>query len=250
MTDFSYQLYSSRNFPPMSDTLKMVAATGYTQVEGYGAMFSDDADLGALKAELDALGLSMPTAHIAVTLIQSRPERVIEIAKTLGLDTVFAPHIAEPERPVTASGWSEFGRELEAAGKPLTDAGLTFGWHNHAFEFVAVEGALPMDLMLAEAPSLKMELDVAWCVKGGEDPIAWMEKNADRIAGIHVKDIAPEGEAQDEDGWADVGHGTMDWQAIMDAARKTPCRYFVAEHDNPNDHKRFAARSLASMQSY
>ena len=34
MTDFSYQLYSSRNFPPLADTLRMVAEVGYTQVEG------------------------------------------------------------------------------------------------------------------------------------------------------------------------------------------------------------------------
>ena len=41
MTDYSYQLYSSRNFGPLPDTLKMVADLGYTQVEGYGALLGD-----------------------------------------------------------------------------------------------------------------------------------------------------------------------------------------------------------------
>ena len=36
MTDFSYQLYSSRNFQPLEATLTMVAKAGYTAVEGYG----------------------------------------------------------------------------------------------------------------------------------------------------------------------------------------------------------------------
>ena len=31
MTDFSYQLYSSRNFPPLADTLKMLARLGYSR---------------------------------------------------------------------------------------------------------------------------------------------------------------------------------------------------------------------------
>ena len=34
MTDFSYQLYSSRNFPPLADTLKMLARLGYTHGRG------------------------------------------------------------------------------------------------------------------------------------------------------------------------------------------------------------------------
>ena len=40
---FSYQLYSSRNFPPMSRTFEMVSKAGYTAVEGYGALYADDA---------------------------------------------------------------------------------------------------------------------------------------------------------------------------------------------------------------
>lgn len=37
MTAFSYQLYSSRNFPPLAATLTMLADLGYAEVEGYGA---------------------------------------------------------------------------------------------------------------------------------------------------------------------------------------------------------------------
>ncbi len=39
MTDFSYQLYSSRNFGPLPETLKMLGNLGYTQVEGYGGLY-------------------------------------------------------------------------------------------------------------------------------------------------------------------------------------------------------------------
>ena len=42
---FSYQLYSSRNFPPLSDTLKMLAEVGYAGAEGFGGLYADAAGL-------------------------------------------------------------------------------------------------------------------------------------------------------------------------------------------------------------
>lgn len=250
MTGFSYQLYSSRKFPTLGETLTMLAGLGYRQVEGYGALFGDGTDLGALKADLEVAGLTMPTAHIGIDLIRARPQRVLEIARTLGIEAVFGPHLAEPDRPETAEGWVAFGHMLAEVAKPLQDAGLLVGWHNHAFEFARVEGHLPMDLMLSASETLLVEFDVAWCVKAGADPLDWIAGQGERIAAAHVKDIAPEGEALDEDGWADVGAGVMDWPAIMDALGRTPCRWYVAEHDNPSDHARFAARSLAAMQGF
>ena len=106
-----------------------------------------------------------------------------------------------------------------------------------------------MDMILEGGPDLDVELDVAWVARGGQDPLVWIEKLADRIVAAHVKDIAPEGENTDEDGWADVGHGTMDWPALMAALKKVDCKLFVLEHDNPNDDARFARRSIDFLNS-
>lgn len=248
MTDFSYQLYSSRNFPPLADTLKMLADAGYTQVEGYGGLFTGDID--PLKAALAETGLTMPTAHIGFDMVRDTPARVEQIASELGIKAVFVPAVGPEDRVKDAAGWEAFGKDLAEAGKPLQDAGLIFGWHNHAFEFAEIDSAeMPLDLILAGG-DLVLEFDVAWAVKGGQDPKVWIAKYADRIVGAHIKDIAPEGECADEDGWADVGHGTMDWPALMDALRATPCSWFVMEHDNPNDHERFARRALAAARTY
>ena len=51
MTDFSYQLYSSRNFGPLSETLKMLGKLGYKQVEGYGGLYADLQAIDKLKKE-------------------------------------------------------------------------------------------------------------------------------------------------------------------------------------------------------
>ena len=61
------------------------------------------------------------------------------------------------------------------------------------------------------------------------------------------KDLAPAGENANEDGWADVGHGTLDWnQLARDAKARTRARYYVMEHDKPSDAIRFARRSIAA----
>ncbi len=248
MTDFSYQLYSSRNFD-LGDTLKMLGRLGYKQAEGFGGLFADDAAVSKLKAGLDANGLTMPTIHIGYADVRDTPDRVLKICKTLGVKAVFVPHLMPADRPSDAAGWKAFGAALSKAGQPLRDAGMDFGWHNHDFEFKALpDGSLPQDHIFA-GNDLSVELDVAWVVRGGKDPIAWIQANADRIIAAHVKDIAPAGQNADEDGWADVGHGVVPWASIMAALRKTPCRYFVMEHDNPKDHERFATRSIAAAKT-
>ena len=97
-------------------------------------------------------------------------------------------------------------------------------------------------------PDLEWEADLAWVIKGGADPLDWIKTFGKRLTAVHVKDIAPEGENADEDGWADVGDGTVDWKALMAALRTTAGKYFVMEHDNPKDATRFAERSIAAAK--
>ncbi len=248
MPSISYQLYCSRNFPPLEDTLAMLAAAGYRDVEGYGGLYADPA---ALKAALDKAGLSMPTGHFGLAQVESDPKGMLAVAKLMNMDAVIVPHVAVEDRPADAAGWAAFGKRLAAAGKPFQDAGYDFGWHNHAFEFDPVDGPdLPLDLIAAASPDLKLELDLGWVRVAGHDPVAWINKYAGRIIAVHVKDIAPDGQNADEDGWADVGHGIIDWAPIKAALDAAGVNRYVVEHDNPKDHKRFATRSIAAVKAF
>ncbi len=248
---FSYQLYSSRNFPPVDQTLRMLADLGYTAVESYGALYGDAAMVDATAAGLAATGLAMPTGHFSLSMLETEVTRTLTIARALKMQRLYCPHIASEDRPTDAAGWHAFGARLEAAGRPFREAGLGFGWHNHDFEFHALpDGTVPQAALLAGGPSLEWEMDVAWIIRGGADPKEWIAKYGPRITAVHVKDIAPVGENLDEDGWADVGHGTVDWPHLMAALRAAGVQHFVMEHDNPSDHARFAARSIASAKGF
>lgn len=254
MTELGFQLYSARNFLPFSNIFKKLAAAGYKQVEGYGAMYAslDEAGLKALREELDANGLSMPTGHFGLDLLEGDPEKALNIAKVLGVKAIYCPYLMPDQRPADAAGWFAFGKRLQEVGKPFVDAGLTFGWHNHDFEFKTLaDGSTPQEQILAGGPDLKWEADIAWIVRGDADPFSWIESYGKRITAVHVKDIAPKGENTDEDGWADVGHGTLDWKGLIDALKsKSATQNFVVEHDNPKDIDRLISRSIASFKSY
>jgi len=250
MTDFSYQLYSSRKNSDLAATLKMLADLGYTQVEGYGALYADDKLVEALTANHSKLGLTMPTAHFSLDMLAGEKDKVLSIAEAVGIKMIFCPHIGPELRPDSAVGWEDFGAKLAEIGKPYKAAGLGFGWHNHDFEFRPTKhGVIPMESILKGGPDLDWEADIAWIIKGGGDPFDWIDRHGDRIKSVHVKDIAPEGECADEDGWADVGQGTVDWKALFAALKTSEAAYFVMEHDNPSDPARFAKRSLDAAKS-
>jgi sugar phosphate isomerase/epimerase len=245
----SYQLYSSRNFPPLADTLAMLADLGYDAVEGYGALYADDAQVAELTAALGKSGLAMPTGHFGLAQLEAEPAKVLAIARALGITRLYCPYLMPEDRPTDAAGWRAFGARLQAAGRPIRDAGLGFGWHNHDFELRPLpDGQVPQDLIFEGGPDLEWEIDVAWVVRGGADPAAWIARYAPRITAAHLKDIAPAGQNANEDGWADLGEGTVPWKALMADLRHTPCDIFIMEHDNPSDHARFARRSLQAAK--
>ncbi len=251
MTDYSYQLYSSRNFQPLDSTLQMLASLGYHYVEGYGDLAKSIAgDTNRLKELLDQSNLAMPTCHVDINQLEQEKATVVDLAEKLGIQQVFVPAIEEDKRTQNASDWISLATRLAKLHESYAVEGISIGWHNHDFEFRTTDsGEYPLDILLNNAPQIGLEFDVAWAVKAQQDPLHWIEKYKDRIVAAHLKDLAPEGDCVDEDGWADVGHGVMDWTTIHNELKKINLKYFVMEHDNPSDHERFASRSLSYCRS-
>ena len=246
MADISYQMYCSRDHD-IAQTMSMLAGMGYKAIEGYGPLYSDADATRSLMVEN---GLTMPTGHFSIDAVEDT-SGVLEIANALGVDNIIVPFIAPDQRPTDLAGWQAFGARLAAAAGPIVAAGKKFGWHNHEFEFAPLEnGQTPLEVIMDASDDISLELDLGWVMIAGHNPVDLINKYADRLIAVHVKDIAAEGECVDEDGWADVGHGVVDWQPIVAALSAAGVTRFVIEHDKPSDHERFASRSLASVQSF
>ena len=246
--DYSYQLYSARNEASLDEVLSALKSMGYAQVEGWGGQFANP---GALAASLRKAGLTMPTAHMGMDQLLKTDE-ALGIADAVGIGTVFCPAPPSPEYRMGKGDWTKLAADLARIADVFAAAGKGFGYHNHHWEWArGADGRTPMEVILDASPNIAWEMDLAWVVKAGEDPVAWMKKLGDRIVAVHVKDIAPAGECLDEDGWADVGYGTLDWKALLaDARALTKAKYFVMEHDKPSDALRFARRSIETVKSY
>lgn len=247
MPSISFQMFSTRNWP-VEETFAMLSELGIREVEGFGPLFEDPA---ATRALMDQYGLSMPTAHFGFDLVESDPAKVIDIANTLGAHTVIVPYLMPDDRPTDRAGWQAFAARLAEAGKPIVAAGLTYGWHNHDFEFLpTADGCLPIEEIAAASDDIMFELDLAWIHVAGQDPVDWLNRYKGRVVVAHVKDRAAAGDNADEDGWADLGHGVIDYSRIVPALKETGVTRWVLEHDNPSDQQRFASRSFETVSKF
>ena len=234
----SFQMYSARTLEPLEKQFELLAGLGYKIVEPFGGLYSDVPKLTALMAKH---GMRAPTAHVGMDRLRGDLKGAAALAKSIGVETVLAPAPLMDERGQDAAGWRKLGKELAAIGKALRGEGLAFGWHNHHWEYGdAGGGKRHIYAMFEAAPDMLWEADLAWIIRGGADPAAELARYGDRVVACHVKDLAPQGQKLDEDGWADPGHGTMDWVKLLAALKKTTCKLFVVEHDKPSDVARFA----------
>jgi sugar phosphate isomerase/epimerase len=246
---WSFQLYSARNFQPWDKVLQTLGMVGYKEVEGFGGVYDDPV---GFRMELDKNGLAMTSGHFSIDLLESDFDAAARIAETLGVKLIACPFIMPDQRPSDAAGWRAFGERLGKVGEKAKRAGFEFAWHNHDFEFKPLaDGSVPQKHIFDAAPDLGWEIDVAWVIRGGADPLKWIADYGPRINAVHVKDIAPAGQNADEDGWADVGHGTVDWRGLIKTLKeKSKAVTYVLEHDKPSDYARFARRSFETVNHF
>jgi sugar phosphate isomerase/epimerase len=243
----AFQLYSSRNFPPLEAQLEGLAELGYDGVEPFLPNYGDDP--AGFRRRIDDAGLACYGFHLPYDGLIADPDRFIDIAHTIGAGLLIPPYLPEENRPTSPEGWRAIGRSLAAVAERVNAEGLRLAWHNHDFEYRALpDGTLPIDhLFDAAGPNVGYEIDFAWVTRGGGDPLREMKKYAKRMFAIQVKDTLPLGEKA-EGGWAAMGDGIVDWQGLWPLFAEAPADHLVVEHDEPLDWRRVAARSLAFIR--
>jgi sugar phosphate isomerase/epimerase len=134
---------------------------------------------------------------------------------------------------------------LNKTGEAAAKAGIQFAFHNHDAEFRAVEGKIPYDLFLSETDpkSVKMELDVAWAIKGGADPVALFKKHPNRFPLWHIKDLDASREKI-----LPLGEGNIDFKPVFQAAATSGMKYYFIEHDMPADAVKSITTSFANLK--
>lgn len=245
------QLYSVRKAiaEDFDGSLAKVAAAGYTRVELAEFSF-DDGQVRyfkktpqELKAALDHDGLDAISTHLNYKFLS--PEgfpKVLEASHVLGHKYIVCPWIEEEVRKLPDS-WKHVCETFNRVGEASEKAGFQFGYHNHWFEFLPVDGKLPYDILLegCDPKLVKMEMDLCWITAAGKDPVPYFERYPGRFPLVHVKDLKSlphitAGGPQDFGDTADlteVGSGIIDWKRIFAHSEQAGIKYYIVEHDHP-----------------
>ena len=196
---------------------------------GYGAveLYDVRTDPGALRADLDAAGLGVCAVHARA--LGEDVGVLLDGARRAGAGTVIVPSVSAA-RFADRDAVGALARDLNEAAARAADAGLRFGYHNHAFEFSAVGGRTGLEA-LADAldEGVLLEVDTYWAAVAGQEAESpggttppnppgqevpdLLTRLGDRVRYLHVKD----GPVTRDDPMTAVGAGRMPVAEILAA---------------------------------
>lgn len=229
-------------------TLARVAAIGYKEVEFAGYFGHPPADIRDMLAQN---ALSSPSSHVSLESMRQAWSKTLDDARTIGHRWVTVPFLPESERG-DLDAWKRLAAEFNEAARAAQQAGLRFAYHNHDFELAPIPAAgvaktaVPLDVLIAETdPSLvDFELDLYWVVKGGGDPVRYVELLGTRVPLVHVKDSS----GPPSHTIRPVGAGSIDFRRIF-ADADGAIKHFFVEHDAPSDPIASIRTSYAYLQA-
>lgn len=227
------QMYTLRDAGSLDQQLKIVHDAGVGAVETVG---TQNVSAVELKQLLDRYSIKAISSHVQLAELRRDLDGVVAFNRSIGNTVLVVPYLDEKARPTDAAGWTALGQELGRIATRARAGGMRLAYHNHDFELVQFDGRTGLELLFAAAgPDLLTELDLAWVARAGHDPAVMLGKFRGRLFAVHAKDNAPKGQADDEGGFAAVGQGVLDWNAILPAAADAGVQWYIVEHDHPRD---------------
>ncbi len=183
----SIQLYTVRNLIEKNGykpVIQQIADAGYVGVETAGVpQGTTPADFAKF---LKDLGLQVSSGHYPLP-VGDKEKEVIETATALGCKRLIGGFWENEFK--TAAAIKETAAKFNAAAKACAKHGMTWGVHNHWWEFLKVEGRYAYEILLDHCdPALFLEVDIYWAQTAGADPAAELKKIGKRAPVLHIKD--------------------------------------------------------------
>lgn len=245
------QLYTVRDYMKTPEEiaagLSRVRQTGYTavQVSGIGPIAP-----AALKDLLGREGLTMCNTHTSYERLWNDLPAVIDEHHLWQCKHVAIGSMPRQYREDGEAGVRRFAKEASEVGRKLYEAGLTFSYHNHSFEFQRYGKLTGLDILYQESDPryLQAEIDTYWVQDGGGDPVAWCRRFVGRMPVVHFKDRTVIGGTPT---YAEIGEGNLNWPAIIAACREAGVQYCAIEQDvcqrDPFDSLAISYRNLRGL---
>lgn len=241
------QIYTVREAAAkdLPGTLRAIAGIGYREIELADIPATSATDLRKM---LNDVGLTAPSMHASMADLQAGLQKNIDYAKAVGCeylvcsfpwtaDSRFRNAALSIASGITLDDWKWNAEQLNRIGEAAAKAGLRGGYHNHNMEFRSYGGVVAYDelLRLTDPKLVTMEMDLAWVVTAGVDPVKYLRKHADRISLLHVKEVRKDlrvtaDKLQSQT--TEVGSGRIDWKQVFGAMDAARIRHYFVEQEN------------------
>lgn len=194
---------------PYSRVLDEIAQAGYagTELGPYGFLPTEPI---RLRQELDRRGLTLCSAFVAMHLGTSAAheagfshvEGTVHLVSQAGCGLLILSDEISAQRSQTAGrtseahslSWTkqEWKSAERAIGEVMTRcrrAGLRVAFHHHVGTHVETPEEVERLFSIFSPDELGLCLDTGHCYYGGGDPLAVLERYADRVRSVHLKDV-------------------------------------------------------------
>ncbi|HYW97304.1 MAG TPA: sugar phosphate isomerase/epimerase, partial [Bacteroidales bacterium] len=211
-------------------TLREVGDIGYKYLE-HGGIFGDDKqhfESVMAEAGLESLAGGASIAQMQGDDLKKLIDRALSLKKKYVV--CYWPWMHSGEH-IVMDDLKYAVDHFHLIGERCNDVGLRFATHNHDKEFRKVDDTVIYDYFLeyTDPALVTMELDIYWITKGGGDPLYYFDKYPGRFELLHMKDMNDD----DDETFACVGSGKIDFQAILDKSRIAGVKHLIVEHDHP-----------------
>jgi sugar phosphate isomerase/epimerase len=235
--DIYIQLYSVRsdiksNF---KSTIAELGKMGYKGIEAAGYADGKFYDLSpdVFKKEINGASMTVLSSHVGKRLKDDMSksdwdelwmwwEVAIQTHKSAGMKYIVMPSMPKVKTLADLKVYCDYYNQI---GEKCNAAGLRFGYHNHSFEFVEIEGEMMYDYMIKNTDPSKVffQMDVYWVVRGGQSPVEYFNNYPGRFEILHLKDHKELGQS-----------GMVGFDAIFNNTGKAGVKYLVVEVEKYN----------------
>ena len=236
--EVSLQLYSLRDDikENYDATIRKVGEIGYTSVEAAG--YSNGAFYGKtpaqFKQDVESVGMTVLSSHTTKALSENELkskdfsesllwwDQCIQAHKEAGAKYIVAPSMSVPRSLNDLQTYCDYYNEI---GKRCKEQGLSFGYHNHAFEFTKIEDVMMYDYMVEHTNPqfVFFQMDVYWMVIGDQSPVDYFNRYSGRFELLHIKDNKELGQS-----------GMVGFDAIFKNTDAAGVKYLIVEVEKYN----------------
>jgi sugar phosphate isomerase/epimerase len=206
-------------------TLKKVAEIGYKELESARSEKGNYYGLAPkeIKDIAKDLGMTLRSGHVH---IDDNWQRTVEEAAEAGQDYLICSTM--PTRGQTVDNYKKVAGAFTKAAEDCKKVNITFGYHNHEYEFESENGQVLYDVLLdnTDPKQVIMELDLGWVVAAGHNPLKYFMRYPGRFPLWHLKDMKAEEPVSTE-----FGEGRLDISLMLLNAKQSGMKYFFVEQE-------------------